>query len=185
MRDVTSVPSIRTPRFELVSMSLGFMRALREGDTDGAATTIGATVPPNLHEDLEHFLEYRIADLTADPTIQPWLGRAIVLDDAGIRQIIGSIGFHAPPDEDGRVEIGYRVEPEHRRQGVATEVVRALLDWANREHGVTRFRAATARDNVASQAVLARFGFREVGVQMDEYDGLEVVFHKDGWTATT
>ena len=79
-------------------------------------------------------------------------------------EIIGSIGFHAPPDEDGRVEIGYRVEPEHRRQGVATEVVRALLDWANREHGVTRFRAATAPDNVASQAVLARFGFREVGV---------------------
>jgi RimJ/RimL family protein N-acetyltransferase len=63
--------------------------------------------------------------------------------------------------------------------------VRALLDWANREHGVTRFRAATAPDNVASQAVLARFGFREVGVQMDEYDGLEVVFHKDGWAATT
>ena len=95
---MTSVPSIRTPRFELVSMSLGFMRALRAGDTDGAATSIGATVPADMPQDLEHFLEYRIADLTADPTIQPWLVRAIVLDDAGIRRIIGSIGFHAPPD---------------------------------------------------------------------------------------
>ncbi len=182
---MTSVPSIRTPRFELVSMSLAFMHALREGDSDGAATLIGATVPADMPADLEHFLEYRIADLTADPTVQPWLGRAIVVEDAAGRRVIGSIGFHSPPDEDGRVEIGYRVEPEHRRQGVATEVVRALLDWANREHGVTRFRAATAPDNVASQAVLARFGFREVGVQMDEYDGLEVVFHKEGWTATT
>ncbi len=117
MPEMTAVPSIRTPRFELVSMSLGFMRALREGDTEDAATTIGATVPADMSEDLQHFLEYRIADLTADPNIQPWLGRVIVLDDAGVRRIIGSIGFHAPPDEDGRVEIGYRVEPEHRRQG--------------------------------------------------------------------
>jgi [ribosomal protein S5]-alanine N-acetyltransferase len=183
--DMTSVPSIRTPRFELVSMSLPFMRALREGDIEGAATMIGATVPEDMPEDLEHFLEYRIADLMADPATQPWLGRAVVLEDAGGRRIIGSVGFHAPPGDDGRVEIGYRVEPDHRRQGVATEVVRALLDWANREHGVTRFRAATAPDNVASQAILARFGFREVGVQMDEYDGLEVVFERDGWTATT
>jgi RimJ/RimL family protein N-acetyltransferase len=182
---MSSIPSIRTPRFELVSMSLPFMRALREGDIEGAATTIGATVPSDMPEDLEHFLEYRIADLTADPSVQPWLGRAIVLDDPGGRRIIGSIGFHAPPGDDGRVEIGYRIEPDHRRQGVATEVVRALLDWANREHGVTRFRAATAPANVASQAVLARFGFREVGVQMDEYDGLELVFELDGWTATS
>jgi RimJ/RimL family protein N-acetyltransferase len=50
---------------------------------------------------------------------------------------------------------------------------------------VTRFRAATAPDNVASQAVLARFGFREVGVQMDEYDGPELVFERDDWPATT
>ena len=181
---MTSVPSIRTHRFELVSMSLPFMRALREGDVDGAATTIGATVPADMPEDLEHFLEYRIADLTADPAVQPWLGRAIVLDDGGDRRIIGSIGFHAPPGDDGRVEIGYRVEPDHRRQGVATEVVGALLDWANREHGVTRFRAATAPDNVGSQAILARFGFREVGVQMDEYDGMELVFERNDWTAT-
>jgi RimJ/RimL family protein N-acetyltransferase len=179
------VPSIHTERFELVSMSLPFMRSLQARDLASAAAEIGASIPEGLPDDLEHFLEYRIADLSADPSIQPWLGRVIVLDDDGGRRIIGSAGFHAPPDEDGRVEIGYRVDAEHRRQGVATEVVRALFDWAHHEHGVTRFRAATAPDNVASQAVLARFGFREVGVQMDEYDGPELVFERDGWPATT
>jgi RimJ/RimL family protein N-acetyltransferase len=182
---MTDVPSILTDRFELVSMSLPFMRSLQSRDLEGAAAEIGASIPAGMPDDLEHFLEFRIADLSADPSIQPWLGRVVVLDDDDGRRIIGSAGFHAPPDQDGRVEIGYRVEAEHRRQGVATEVVRALFDWAYREHGVTRFRAATAPDNVASQAVLARFGFREVGVQMDEYDGPELVFERDGWPAAT
>jgi RimJ/RimL family protein N-acetyltransferase len=182
---MSSVPSIRTPRFELVSMSLGFMEALAVGDLERATREIGATVPAHMADALEHFLEYRTAQLREDPSIQPWLGRVIVVDDEGGRRVIGSIGFHGPPDDDGRTEVGYRVEPEYRRKGVATEVVRALFDWANREHGLTRFRASTAPDNLASQAVLARFGFRQAGTQMDEIDGLELVFELDGWTATT
>jgi ribosomal-protein-alanine N-acetyltransferase len=180
-----AVPSIQTPRFELVSMTLPFMDALAAHDLDRAAEEIGATVPSDMPDGLEHFLAYRTAQIREDPSVQPWLGRAIVLDDKQGRRVIGSAGFHGPPDDDGRAEIGYRVEPEHRRKGVATEVVRALLDWANREHGVTRLRAATAPDNLASQAVLARFGFRQTGTQIDDIDGLELVFELDGWTATT
>lgn len=179
-----AVPTIRTPRFELVSMSLPFMQALARRDLAAAAKEIGATVPPEMPDDLEHFLQFRIADLSSDPSAQPWLGRAIVLDDADGRRIIGSIGFHAPPDESGQVEVGYRVDAAHRRQGVATEVVRALFEWASREHGVTRFRASTTPDNLASQAVLARFGFRQTGVQLDDIDGEELVFERDGWTPT-
>jgi [ribosomal protein S5]-alanine N-acetyltransferase len=179
-----AVPPIRTPRFELVSMSLPFMQALRRRDVAAAESEIGASVPPNMSEDLEHFLEYRIADLSADPTAQPWLGRAIVLTDRDGRRVVGSIGFHSPPDDSGQVEVGYRVEPAYRRQGVATEVVRALFEWAWREHGITRFRASTTPDNLASQAVLARFGFIHVGTQMDEYDGEELVYERDDWRPT-
>ncbi len=165
-------------------MSLPFMQALRRRDVAAAESEIGASVPPNMSEDLEHFLEYRIADLSADPTAQAWLGRAIVLADRDGRRVIGSIGFHSPPDDSGQVEVGYRVEPAYRRQGVATEVVRALFEWAWREHGITRFRASTTPDNLASQAVLAQFGFIHVGTQMDEYDGEELVYERDDWRPT-
>ena len=174
-----TVPSIRTARVDLVSMSMPFMRALAAGDVAAAEAEMGATIPPDMPTDLADFLGFRIPDLAADPTIQAWLGRSIVLDTPDGRRVIGSIGFHAPPDADGRVEIGYRIEPEHRRQGLATEVVGALLDWARREHGIRRFRASTAPDNVASQAILARLGFKQVGTQMDEIDGLELVFQLD------
>src|SRR4051812_18193056 len=125
-----SVPSIRTPRFELVSMSLPFMEALARRDLVAAEHLIGAKVPTQMPDDLEHFLEYRILDLTVEPAWQPWLGRAIVLDDArGGRRVIGSVGFHAPPDESGQGEIGYRIEPGVRGQGGAPEGGRALFEW--------------------------------------------------------
>ena len=180
------VPSIDTPRFELVSMSMRFMRLLLARDLEGAADEIGAEVPVNLPDTLDHFLQFRIADLAVDPDAQPWLGRAIVLTEPdGTRRIVGSAGFHAPPDAEGRVEIGYRVEPAYRRQGVATEVVRALFDWAAREHGVQRFRASVSPLNMPSLALIKRLGFRQVGVQIDDIDGKELVFELDGWNLTS
>lgn len=184
--DAMDVAPIRTRRFELVSMSLRFMHLLLARDVQGAADEIGASIPVDLPEQLDNFLQFRIADLTEDPAAQPWLGRAIVLTDAdGERRVIGSAGFHAPPDADGRVEVGYRVEPGYRHQGVATEVVGALFDWAAREHGVTRFRASISPGNEASLAVASRFGFRQTGVQMDDIDGEEMVFDLDGWEPTS
>jgi RimJ/RimL family protein N-acetyltransferase len=174
-----SVPAIRTERFELVSMSLAFMKALRAGELDIAAREIGAELADGMREDLANFLAYRIPAVQADPASQAWLGRSIVTTHPdGCREVIGTIGFHAPPDEMGRVEIGYRVEAAYRRRGVATECVRALLAWAE-SMGTHRFRASVAPDNVASLAVVRSFGFREVGAQVDEIDGEELVFDLD------
>ena len=187
--DVTSdaaiVPTIRTPRFELVSMSLSFMHHLVARDLAAAEAEIDAVIPIDFPDRLDHFLQFRIADLGADPAAQPWLGRSIVLTDPdGLRLVIGSAGFHAPPGPDGRVEIGYRVEPEYRRQGVATEVARALFDWAHAQ-GVDRFRAAVAPGNAASLAVIGQFGFEQAGVQIDDIDGEELIFELDGWPPTS
>ena len=176
-----TVPPIPTERFELVSMSMGFMERLVARDLVGAEAEIGAIVPDDLPDTLDNFLQFRIADLSIDPDAQPWLGRAIVRTESdGTRRIVGSCGFHAPPDDEGRVEVGYRVEPPYRRQRVASEVVRALFDWAHAQ-GVDRFRASVSPDNVASLAVIGRLGFRQTGVQIDDIDGEELVFQLDGW----
>jgi RimJ/RimL family protein N-acetyltransferase len=175
------VPAIPTARLELVSMSLPFMRACVAGDLEGATRDLGAAVPATFPDGLGDFFRFRIADLTEDPSIRPWLGRVLVLPGDGRtdgRQAIGSVGFHRPPGADGRVEIGYHVEPAFRGQGYATEAASGLLDWARREHGIRRFRAATAPDNAISQRILARLGFRETGRQWDEIDE-ELVFELD------
>jgi RimJ/RimL family protein N-acetyltransferase len=178
-----SVPAIRTARLELVSMPLAFMEALLAGDTAAASEAIGAEVPDNLRGNLEDFLRYRLAQVRADPSIRRWLGRAMVLTGAdGLRHVIGTIGFHGPPDGRGRLEIGYSVHAPFRRQGFAREAVRAMLDWAAAEHGIHRFVASISPANEASLELIRGFGFVQTGEQMDEIDGLELVFEVD-WPA--
>ena len=156
-------------------MSIPFMEALVARDLQAASRELDADVPPGMPDDLVNFLQFRLAQLDVDPSILPWLGRAIVLtDDAGVRRAIGTIGFHGPPDEQGRVEVGYRVEPEYRRQGYARESVRALFDWAASAHGIHRFIASVSPGNEASLRLVESFGFRETGSHIDDIDGLEL-----------
>lgn len=171
------IAPIRTARLTLVSMSVPFMVALASHDLDAAAQEIDASVTPWLAGQLEHFLKFRLAQLAVDPTIRPWLGRAMVLDRAdGGRDVIGSIGFHGPPDDQGRLEVGFSVDPDHRRRGYTSEAVQALIDWAHATHGITRFVASISPDNEPSLRLARGFGFHQVGEQMDEIDGLELVF---------
>lgn len=71
---------------------------------------------------------------------------------------IGGIGFKGPP-MDGVVEVGYGLAPSGRGSGYATEALTAFVDLAG-TLGVTGVRADTDPDNVASQRVLEKAGFR-------------------------
>ena len=174
------VATIRAPRLELVSMTIAFMRALQARDDETANLEAGAQVPPGFAEHLDDFIRYRLAQLEADPSIRQWLGRVMVLtDETGTRRVVGSIGFHGPPDEKGRREIGYRVEPAYRRRGLAREAVQALCNWAATTHGIFRFVASISPTNEPSLRLADGFGFVETGSHIDEVDGLEIEFETD------
>ena len=179
-----AIPSVRSERLELESMSVPFMRALLARDLAAAEREMNAHVPAWLPDQLDNFLQYRLAQLAVDPSILEWLGRSMVMtDEAGRRRIVGTIGFHGPPDQQGRVEIGYSVDPVYRRRGLAREAVRAMLDWAGATHGIRRFIASVSPTNEASLGLVAGFGFVLTGSQMDDIDGLELVFEAD-WPET-
>ena len=174
------VESISTPRLTLESMSVRFMRALVARDLRAAAEDIDAEVPEDLPDELASFLQYRLGQLDDDPSIREWLGRAMVLTHPdGRREIIGTIGFHGPPDDAGRLEVGYRVQARHRRRGYAREAVQALFDWAHRAHGITRFVASVSPTNEASLNLTRGFGFVQTGEHIDDVDGLEYEFEAD------
>jgi ribosomal-protein-alanine N-acetyltransferase len=65
--------------------------------------------------------------------------------------------------EDGTAKLGYRVAQHVAGRGVATATVRELCRQAAARHGLRTLRAATARDNAASQKVLTKAGFVPVG----------------------
>lgn len=75
---------------------------------------------------------------------------------------IGGLGFHAPPDANGGVTIGYGVIPSAQGQGYATEALRGLLQLA-RAQGIACVKGDADHDNTASQHVMIAAGMRPAG----------------------
>lgn len=64
---------------------------------------------------------------------------------------------------DGTAELGYRVAQQVAGRGIATAAVRELCQVAALHYGLRTLRAATSRQNAASQAVLTKAGFAPAG----------------------
>jgi RimJ/RimL family protein N-acetyltransferase len=81
-------------------------------------------------------------------------------------EVVGGIGFHGPP-RDGLVEVGYGVVPTARRQGLAKEALRMILEVAADFEPVKRVCGRTTPDNIASQRVMLSAGMQLVGRDPD------------------
>lgn len=171
--DFRSHPTV--PKIELALLSASVLEALNAGSIDRASAEFGRQLPSSFL-DHESLWGYRIAQVREDPGVLRWLVRAVI--DAESQDIVGHAGFHGPPDEAGMVEIGYTIEPAFRRRGYARATVAALIEYASNDPAVTRIRASVSPDNVASLATIRPFGFVHAGEQMDEIDGLELIFER-------
>ena len=167
---------MRAARLDLVPLPAAVVAALVEGDHDRAAALAPFPMDATTFADDAYVIGLRHAQLTADPGQEPWLLHAMVLREQG--RTVGRIGFHAPPDQAGQVEVGYTVAEADRGRGYAVEALAGMLAWA-REQGARRCLACVRPDNAASHAVLRHFAFVEVGEQVDEVDGLEEVLALD------
>ena len=90
--------------------------------------------------------------------------------------VVGRAGYHGPPQQRGMVEVGYAVDPPHRRRGYARAALISLLERAGAEPAVSVVRATISPANQASRGLILQYGFHEVGEQWDDEDGLETIF---------
>jgi len=165
---------ITTPRLKLVSLTPSLLHAVASGHLTEVERQLNARVGVGWEEGVP--AERRLEQLAADPSEQPWLVRAVLAMTPP--RVVGSIGFHSPPDDYGRVEIGYDIVAGERRKGYAREAVQALLDCAWATGRARTCIASVSPHNTPSLAVIRAFGFRRVGEQIDEIDGLEWVFER-------
>jgi RimJ/RimL family protein N-acetyltransferase len=180
--DRGSSGSILTERLELLPMSAQFLEACMNDDRAEATRLLGYPVAEEWSPHI--WLIRRLEQLRADPSLEAWLLRAVILRATGT--MIGNVGFHSAPGADylhpfarDGVELGYTIYPAFRRQGYATETVRALITWAAQAHGVRRFVLSISPENVPSQRIAQHFHFRQIGSHIDEEDGLEEIFLLD------
>jgi RimJ/RimL family protein N-acetyltransferase len=80
---------------------------------------------------------------------------------AGDGSVLGRFNLYGIGD--GTAVLGYRVAQQAAGRGVATAAVRELCQLAAARHGLHTLRAATSRENTASQKVLAKAGFVPAG----------------------
>lgn len=119
-------------------------------------------------------LHWRVPQVEANPAINRWLVRFIV--ERSSQEAVGSISFHAPPDERGMVEVGLGVEPGSRGRGYATEALLGMWAWACRQPEVRTLRYTVSPTNGPSVAIIGSYGFTHVGQQIDEIDGPEDIY---------
>lgn len=117
----------------------------------------------------------RVVAAIADPG--PFTAYKLVPGTHG--RVIGTAGFFGPPDASGKVTIGYgMVEPEWGK-GYATAAVARLVAICRAHGGVTVINADTDVDNIASQRVLEKNGFRRVrSTEASHYYALPI--HREG-----
>ena len=119
-------------------------------------------------------LAWRVPQVLADPSVNKWFVRWMVLRETA--EIVGSLSFHGPPDADGMLEIGLGVHESFRRRGYAREALLGMWRWGSDEPDVSRFRYTVDPGNTASVELVRGFGFTRVGQQIDELDGPEDVY---------
>jgi len=163
------------PDVRIVQLSGAAFRTLAEGDL--AAAEAVSPVPLSAYlvgPECQGLWRLRSEQCEQDPASAAWV-TGIVWDER--RSLaVGAAGFHGPPDGGGMVEIGYRIDPAHRRRGYARAALEALLARAAREPDVHRVRVSIRPDNLPSSKLALQYGFRHIGQQWDDEDGLELIY---------
>ena len=119
-------------------------------------------------------LRWRVPQVRSNPSVNKWFVRWMV--EKSTREIVGSVSFHGPPDEQGRMEIGLGVHSNCQRLGYAVEALTGMWSWVVEQPGVELLRYTVDPNNEASVAVIKKFGFERVGQQIDPEDGPEDIY---------
>jgi RimJ/RimL family protein N-acetyltransferase len=94
---------------------------------------------------------------------------ALELRDTG--SVIGAVLLVPLPGDDGQVEIGWHLNPDHWGRGYATEAGRGVVGLAFGVRGLAEVLAVVYPDNAKSIAVCRRLGMTHLG-QTDRYYGV-------------
>jgi RimJ/RimL family protein N-acetyltransferase len=112
---------------------------------------------PRTREQVVEMLE-RVKTFTSFEVEGQRIRLAVVLPESGA--VIGDIGLNGANREHGEGEIGFIIQPQHQRQGFATEASIAVLRMGFEELGLHRIIARGDPRNAGSVGVMERLGMR-------------------------
>lgn len=160
---------MESPRVVLRVATAAELRAAFVGGGERFTETTQIGKPDGWPEKLDMF-RYKIGRIEADAQEADWR-IYFFLDGTG--QLVGSGGYHGPPDDEGCVEIGYEIAPDFQKQGLGTSAVTKLVAHAFRDERVQVVTAKTRPELNPSVKILRRAGFYNRG-PIDDTDYGEI-----------
>lgn len=88
--------------------------------------------------------------------------------------VMGFCGLVHPHNQP-EAEIKYALHRRFWGAGLATEAVRAMLDYGKREFQLAEVIATVASENIASRRVLLKAGMKESATRYDDDDGSPII----------
>lgn len=83
--------------------------------------------------------------------------------------LVGTVSLHSLNRRMGTAEVGYLIGDDYKGRGFATGALALLVEVAFEERVFRRLMALIAADNVASQRVVEKVGFRREGVLREHF----------------
>ncbi|HAS47224.1 MAG TPA: GNAT family N-acetyltransferase [Microscillaceae bacterium] len=163
---------IPTPRTVLRLISMGDLEAIHVlhslPETD-EFNTLG--IPENLEETQEIIEQWVAANQLKD--IKNYTFKIELLPD---NQLIGLFGLRLGNEKYRRAEVWYKIHSSYWKQGFATEVLAAMIDFGFDQLNLHRIQAGCAVDNIGSIKVLEKVGMIREG------RGRQILPLKSGWS---
>ncbi len=168
---------IETERLHLIPLTLSQLVKTRSSIQELAGDLSISIVSDLISGPVVRAVNMKIEKMgVVDVSLQDWFTYWLIVISAE-NMGVGMVGFKGYPNEAGAVEIGYGINDLFQSRGYMTEAVTALVQWA---FSHPECRAVTANvvkvDNIASQKVLIKAGFKEISYNKD---GISYIIHKD------
>ena len=116
--------------------------------------------------DFEHWLQPPERDASV---AMEWNGYWMIHRET--QMFMGAFGCRKFPNADGEIEVAYGIAPSFQKKGLATEAVRAGINYASQREDVRTIIALTLPQENASTRVLTKCGFVQSGTAIDPDEG--------------
>ena len=125
-------------------------------------------IPNESYGDLEE--AQRAIRFYADCVNNRRLPYVLAVESKETGELIGDTGINEVEGKPGEVEIGYTICQKHSGKGYATELVKAMTEFAVSAFGVGALYGRVIRGNRSSVRVLEKNGYVFIGEETDAED---------------
>lgn len=162
--------STERTRLRLIGLSdLNSIHALHILPETDAFNTLG--IPSNM-EETRSVIEPWIAENQSDTCAS----FTFAIEDRSDNTFIGLFGLKIGAKKYKRAEVWYKIHPDYWNQGIATEVLAQVIDYAFDDLHLHRIQAGCAVENIGSIKVLEKVGMIREG------RGRQILPLTSGWS---